>query len=341
MARPGNRPVEGRRRRPTSADVAREAGVSRATVSYVLNQVPHQSIPEHTRKAVLEAAERLNYTPSAAARILRRGRSELVLFAMADWPIQHNVAQGIEILSRELHEHGLTLVTRHLERSPRGIADVWNQINPIAVIGVEAFDQADVAAMRAAGIQVVLALVSDDPQPGVLTISQRSWSRLQVEHLAANGHRRLGYAWPTDPRVAMFAEPRLAGAREACAELGLEEPVVQVVAEDKSAAARAVETWRAGPRPVTAICAYNDEVAFALLAGIRALGLGVPADLAVVGLDDVLQAKFAVPPLTTVAVDNPRLAKHLADSVIRGLDGKPFPELPPDHFCRLVVRESA
>jgi DNA-binding LacI/PurR family transcriptional regulator len=342
MARPEeNQPEQPPRRRATSADVAREAGVSRATVSYVLNRVPHQTIPESTRQLVLEAAKRLNYTPSAAARTLRRGRSDLVLYTFADWPIGHNVAYNIENVSRELDKHGLTLVARHLERSARPLADLWSKISPVAVIGMEGFGQAEMAAMRAAGIQVVVAMVSDTPHPGVLTMPQRLWSRAQLEHLAATGHRRIGYALPTDPRLDIFAKPRLAGVREACAELGLAEPVVQVVAEDETSASRAVEAWRAGPSPVTAVCAYNDEVAFALLAGIRALGLVAPTDLAVVGMDDIPQAKFAVPPLTTVAVDVPAIAKHLALAVVRGLHGEPFPELPANGFCQLVVRESA
>src|SRR2546428_156335 len=140
MARPEeNQPEQPPRRRATSADVAREAGVSRATVSYVLNRVPHQTIPESTRQLVLEAAQRL-------------------------------------------------------------------------------------------------------------------WSRPQVEHLAATGHRRIGYALPTDPRLRIFAEPRLAGVSEGCAELGLENPMVRVVGQDEVAAARAIEAWRAGPDPVTGVC---------------------------------------------------------------------------------------
>jgi len=79
-----NGPARGRR--PTSADVAREAGLSRATVGYVLNEVPHQSIPEPTRQRVFAAAAKLGYTPSAAARSLRSGRSNLVLCLLPDWP---------------------------------------------------------------------------------------------------------------------------------------------------------------------------------------------------------------------------------------------------------------
>ena len=73
-----------RPRRPTGADVARRAGLSRATVSYVLNDTPHQAIPEPTRQRVLAAAAELGYTPSAAGRALRSGHSEVVLLLLPD-----------------------------------------------------------------------------------------------------------------------------------------------------------------------------------------------------------------------------------------------------------------
>src|SRR4051794_41190218 len=79
--------IDGRTRRITSADVAREAGVSRTTVSYVLNETPHQKIPDATRQRVLDAVARLEYAPSAAARALQSGRSDVVLCLLPDWPI--------------------------------------------------------------------------------------------------------------------------------------------------------------------------------------------------------------------------------------------------------------
>src|SRR3954447_18722682 len=88
---------KGRRpRRPTGADVARQAGLSRATVSYVLNDTAHQPIPERTRQRVLAAAAELGYTPSAAARTLSSGRSDLVLLLLPDWPIGPTVGQLLE-----------------------------------------------------------------------------------------------------------------------------------------------------------------------------------------------------------------------------------------------------
>ena len=89
-----------RAKRPTATDVARRAGVSQATVSYVMNNTPHQVIPETTRQRVLAAAVELGYTPSAAARMLVSGRSDVVLLLLPDWPIGLGVASLLDELSR-------------------------------------------------------------------------------------------------------------------------------------------------------------------------------------------------------------------------------------------------
>src|SRR3954454_5418345 len=98
------------RRRVTSADVARVAGVSRATVSYVLNDTPHQTISAGTRNRVLAAAARLGYAPSAAARTLRTGRSDLVLCLLPDWPIGQEVCSLLGNLPTALARSGLSFV---------------------------------------------------------------------------------------------------------------------------------------------------------------------------------------------------------------------------------------
>jgi DNA-binding LacI/PurR family transcriptional regulator len=84
--------------------------VSRATVSYVLNDTPHQTIPEETRQRVLEAVARLGYTPSAAATALRRGRSDVVLGLLPDWPVGHAVGRVMQEITAAFARHQLTFV---------------------------------------------------------------------------------------------------------------------------------------------------------------------------------------------------------------------------------------
>jgi DNA-binding LacI/PurR family transcriptional regulator len=329
-------------RRVTSGDVARAAGVSRATVSYVLNDVPHQKIPEATRRRILDAAARLGYTPSAAARALRSGRSDVVLCLLPDWPIGPTVGELLVSLSSAFAAAGLTLVAHPRVHGDRPVSDLWKAITPAAVIAWEDIPDDEAAAMRSTGVELAVALLSRSGRGRrEVGVPQQRAGRLQVEHLAAQGHRRLGYALPDDDRVVGFARPRLDGVRQACAELGLDEPVVRMVGLDGDAAARAVDVWRGVDPAVTAVCAYNDDIALAVLAGLRLRGLSAPADLAVIGVDDVPVAKLAAPPLTTVKTDLHAVADHLARTIVAALAGQPAPRRPGSDVVHLVVRDSA
>jgi DNA-binding LacI/PurR family transcriptional regulator len=325
--------------RVTSADVARESGVSRTTVSYVLNDTTGTVISEETRRRVRAAADRLGYAPSPAARTLRSGRSDLVLCVVPDWPVGPVVDALLDQLSRELADRDLSVLVHH-SRGQRPLSDLWRAVTPRAVVGFTAFSDSDEAGMRRAGIPVVATVLDEEPRrPGAFSAGQTQVGRLQVQHLAGAGHRVLGYASTTDPRLVDFARPRLGGVREECRRLGLPGPRVQPVELSAAAGRTAVRALRAGAEPVTAVAAYNDEVALAVLSGAHAEGLRVPADLAVIGVDDIVAAALAAPPLTTVSQSAALQARFLAASVVAALDGDPAPAHPAD-VLQLVVRES-
>ena len=214
-------------------------------------------------------------------------------------------------------------------------------VSPDAVVSFEPFDTEERTTLRAAAVQVALVLNDRRGPNRVRSVDQRKVGRMQVEHLAAQGHRSLGYAFPDDPRVADFAEPRLAGVREGCAELGFDEPAVRTVGMDVATAARAVDEWRALDTRVTGVCAYNDEVAFAVLAGLRVRGLRAPADLAVIGVDDIPSAPLADPPLTTVQMDEDLTGRYIANAVVAALAGRAMPRSPGSAAIVLRQRESA
>ena len=208
------------------------------------------------------------------------------------------------------------------------------------MLAFEELSAADVAAMRAAGVASVVALLGRSRrQRRELEISQQRVGRLQVAHLVAAGHTRIGYAYPDDGRLRSFADPRLEGVRTACAEMGLDAPPVDVVPLDAQAAASAVGRWRNGA--VTGVCAYNDEVALAVLAGLRLLGLAAPAGLAVIGVDDIPVARLAAPPLTTVTTDQVAVAAHLAATVVAVIADEPPPVRPGSNTVSVIRRRSA
>ena len=129
--------------------------------------------------------------------------------------------------------------------------------------------------------------------------------------------------------------------RSACLDLGLDDPVVLPVHLDATEAEGAVRTWLGLPEPVTGVCAYNDETAFAVLAGLHRAGLSAPGDLAVIGVDNIPLAGLASPPLTTVDQNIDAVAGYLAAEIVHLVQAGPAPRPLSADNVRLVIRESA
>lgn len=303
-------------KRTTSADVARAAGVSRTTVSFVLNDKAGLGIPESTRRRVLDAARDLGYRPHASARALRAGRSDIVLLAVPGRPVGPGLSWFIEEMADALAARNLTLVS-HLEGAGgRSLADVSAAVGATAVMGTSAFDTETVDALYRAGATVIL------PSPGVSSTSpMRALGRFQASHLIGRGHQRLGYALPASAVLRRIAGEQAEGAAAACAEADLEAPVIIEVPADFSGLAASAGRWR--DQSVTGICAYNDEIAMAVLAGARGSGLTVPGDLAVIGAGDTPAAPLSVPPLTTVGYDYREIARATAETLAASLADRP------------------
>jgi len=319
--------------RITSIDVAREAGVSQTTVSFVLNDTPGQTIPEETRRRVLEAAKRLDYRPRASARSLAAGRSDVVLLALPGVPISANLSRFIEQLAAALAEHGLSLVTHLAEGHGRPLPDLCAAVDASAVISLIPFDEETTAALYRAGAEVVLGTGSQARD------ELQEIGRLQARHVIGLGHGRLGYALPGQHATEFRVQERLRGVAAECAEGGFAEPVVLGVDVDGAQAALAVEQWTSAS--VTAVCAYNDETAMAVLAGMYLRGLRAPDDIAVIGVGDIPAAQVSIPPLTTIGFDYEETGRQLARVVVDSLaGGQPEPGNSLSR-PRLVRRASA
>ncbi|MGW6505200.1 LacI family DNA-binding transcriptional regulator [Nonomuraea angiospora] len=319
-------------KRVTSADVARAAGVSAATVSYVLNDTPGQSIPEETRRRVLDAVKRLDYRPRGSARSLAAGRSDVVLLSIPHLSIGPGINRFVEQFATALADAGLTLVT-HLAGAPgRPLPDVCAAIDASVVASLDPLDDETAQALRRAGADLVFT-TEVEAHP-----TMRLMGRLQAEHLIDLGHRRLGYAMPEHPLLRKIADDRLAGVAEACAHAGVDPPTALDTRLDGAAMARAARRWRR--ESVTAVCAYNDEVAIALLMGLRRAGLTAPGDLAVIGTDDIPLAQAADPPLSTIAFDLEKVGRSLADAVVANLSGR-RPRLTPASLSPHVIHRAS
>ncbi len=315
----------GQRAAVTSADVAREAGLSRATVSYALNGDPDSRLAPATRQRVLDAAERLGYEPSASARLLRGGRSRTILMLSADGEEPNaRLTSFVKELSRALGRHGFSLVW---QLGVSGIPRPVGELSPALVLTEQTADDAEFARL-ASGFRVpVLSAI------GGRDAFIAAPAAAQVRHLVERGFERIQYFRPAPPEMQTLTDLRLGAARAAASAAGAALEVVDLAAGRRGA----TEALRALAGPL-AICAYNDDTALAVLGAAADLGLRVPHDVAVIGVDDVPAAELSVPALTTVRplLDDYIAAFAEAVAAIATGEEAHLPQLP--EHCELVVR---
>ncbi|QYX75710.1 LacI family DNA-binding transcriptional regulator [Streptomyces akebiae] len=312
--------------RVTSKDVAREAGVSQTTVSFVLNGRDEHGLSAETRRRVLETAKRLGYVPSGAGRALRRGRSNVVLCVVPDLPVAEAMEQFKLALVRSLGEAGYTCVYLHHDGTATPLAELWQHVQPAVVVAFGTLPPADAQSLHRAEIPLLDGVFTPD-NTRLTGLSQEDIGRLQIEHLAARGHRHIGYAAVDDPRELPFCRPRLQGATRACNDLGLPTPQVVSMRYSRAGARAAVVDWTQGATPVTAVAAFNDLIALAILASCRTQHIDVPHDLALIGVDDLPVSSLAVPALTTIGMDLTAAAGNLTTSILSTV-GAPAPATP-------------
>ncbi|WP_028811975.1 LacI family DNA-binding transcriptional regulator [Streptomyces flavidovirens] len=312
----------------TSADVARLAGVSRATVSFVLNNTQAHRVSDTTRARVLAAADQLGYVPHAAARSLRAGRSNLVLMPASVSAVGRLVSTWIDDLQGELEQLGYITVL-HAGRFPNAVsaARAWAELRPAAVVALEGDSLTGQAAdvLTKAGVRGVLAFASRRAE-GIHTIDfdHTRVGALAAEHLVSRGRRNLGVIMPQERGLDTFARPRLAGAQSVASRTTASVTPVEM-AYTRGSAAELAERWP--ELGLDAVFAYNDEYAALLLHALRDAGVRVPEEVSVVGCDDLLVSALQQPPLTTVRLDMPapaQVADALHELVERGVP----PEVP-------------
>ena len=332
-----------RTRRPTSADVATRAGVSRATVSYILSGSTRHSFPDATRERVLRAAAELGYTPNAAARALRRGTSGVVLLVLADVPIGSNLGALIAETTAAVAATGRSLVTWTAGVGP-ALRETLAHVDPVVVLTLAPLTDDDLAAVGALGVPLVAVPngLASEASDGGFSRSEVHVGGLQLTCLAAAGHRRVAVVSVRDPRLQVFARGRAEGVRRAALDLGLEAPLEAALGDPDDAAiaeaAALLPAWVGAG--VTGVACYNDQYAGVVVAAARRAGLVVPADLSVVGVDAEPMGAFLDPPLTTVRYDFRDAAGYVVRQVAAVVDGAEPPEPPSSLSVSLVERGS-
>ncbi len=332
-----------RRRRPTSADVASRAGVSRTTVSLVLND-RGESIPETTRRRVFEAARELGYHPDHSARGLAGGRSQTLALVLRQTPEQ---VAGDALLAETLR--GLATAARSasfrvlVEPLGPGEATYGELVRSGradgAVVSGPLFDDPELADLVAEGFPIVIQGHLPGASAPSVDIDNEASARLAVDHLLELGHRRI--ACITNAALTYTAAAdRLAGYREALAAAGVpaDPDLVDEGAFEAASGHRAMTRILQRGRP-EAVFVASDVVALGAIGALREAGLRVPDDVSVVGFDDVPLAAYFDPPLTSIRVPAHDLGLAAGNALLDRIAGRDVPArtlLPTE----LIVRAS-
>ncbi|MFD9722049.1 LacI family DNA-binding transcriptional regulator [Streptomyces sp. NPDC059076] len=327
---------------PTSADVARLAGVSRATVSYVLNNASAVRISDATRRRVRAAAEELGYVPHAAARSLRAGHTRMVLLPTAAFPSGPLHSRFLQELQGALRQLDYTVVQYDSLGLEGGEAvRSWAELRPVAVValGEAGLTPQGVGLLRRSGAKAVITLAPATVEGAhSLVIDQSGIGRCAATHLLQRGRRALGIVLPSEPGLDILGQHRIEGARQAIAGTGARIEPLPLSYDEESATALAVR-WRT--LGLDAVYAYNDDYAMLLMRALQDQGIDIPRETAVIGADDLLLGRLLRPRLSTVHLDmitGNQLAE-LVDRAVREPDSQPGTHWVME--ARAVHRESS
>lgn len=326
-------------RTPVMGDVARLAGVSHQTVSRVINGHPY--IRPSTRESVERAIAQLGYQPNTAARALVRGRSGMVGIVTASGAF-YGPRSAQNAVSAAARAAGYSVTSVELDDITH--ETLAAKVEELARLGVEGLvvvaghDAAVEVARRREGVLPVVVVEGDLTRaPMSVGVDQVAGAMAATQHLIDLGHRRIAHV--TGPLDWSESKARLEGWRLAMASAGL--PAADVVHGDWSPASGYVAGQQlAGNPDVTAIFAGNDQMALGVLRALREAGRRVPEDVSLVGFDDIPEAAYLYPPLTTVHQDFAAVGRQaiaVLTAVLRGAEPPSGGLLP----APLVVRGSA
>ncbi|MCO1576870.1 LacI family DNA-binding transcriptional regulator [Crossiella sp. SN42] len=326
-------------RDPAMTDVARLAGVSHQTVSRVLND--HPNVREQTRLRVRAAIKELGYRPNRAARALVTGKSQLIGVVTQNSTL-YGPASLLSAFEEAAGEAGFAVSVgrvRVLDRESIAAAVERHRDQRVAGIVVIAptASASDALADIPAGVPLVTVDGDPDRPTPLVTVDQAAGAFAATKHLLDVGHKTVWHV--SGPADWFDAAGRVRGWQRALDLAGAEVPPV-LPADWSAAAGYQAGQMLARMPEVTAVFAANDHLALGVLRAMSERGRRVPWEVSVVGFDDVPEAAYFIPPLTTVRPDFAAVAREtlglLLTQVSEGETAEPCRTIAPD----LVVRES-
>ncbi|HJX44041.1 MAG TPA: LacI family DNA-binding transcriptional regulator [Geodermatophilus sp.] len=330
------------RRPAVMADVARLAGVSAQTVSRVLNDHPY--VAEETRARVVAAMDELGYRRNLTARALVTRRTDTIGVIAFDTGLfgPASTLFSLEQAARErgYHVHVATVPDLSEEGFTDAVERLWE--HPVSGVVVLAPQRAAVRVMAGLPRDLPAVAVEGGAAPGIssVVIDQVGGAVAATRHLIELGHRRIAHVSGREDWIE--ADARLMGWHQALTDAG--RPAEVVLPGDWTARSghEAGLALVARGVPVTGVFVANDHMAVGLIRALAEAGIDVPGDVSVVGFDDIAEAGYLRPPLTTVRQDFAEVGRRCVDLLLRRIE-EPGDGSPDDAVvvpAELVVRAS-
>lgn len=334
-------------KRATSQDVARLAGVSRTTVSFVLNNIQGVKISEATRAKIHNAARELNYLPNVSGRKLVSGKSNTIGLVLLQSFVQVqadanliNVMLGVE---KAASEFGYHVLLKHLEKNVSSYTHLIreNSVDGIILSGPRKDDE-NLIRMYHEGFPVVLmGQLPGSDLPSVDIDNQKAAAEI-VSHLISLNHRHIAMI-TNAPIEFTSAQQRISGYQEALRAGGIEPDPAYIKAGNYTpeSGRLAMKVLLETIPHLSAVFIASDVVAIGAIQAITDAGLRIPQDISVAGFDDIPLAGYFTPPLTTMRLPSSELGFAAGKQLLRILQGEKLETTPIILKSDLIVRSSS
>ena len=336
------------KKRVTSQDVASLAGVSRTTVSFVLNDVKGFNISPETRQKVISAAESLNYVPDATAQALASRRAKAIGLVMTRSP--HHIAtdaflpQIIGGLMEVIKDNKLRLLIEYMEveHQDRAYLELARAKHIDGMILLTPrLDDAGLKKLEQVDIPTVLMGHLEGADFYSIDVDNQLAAQQGVQHLLELGHTQIACISNAPPTYAASPD-RVAGYKHALLAAGItpDDGLIRYADFDPQSGYIQTKSLLESGRTFTAIFVASDNVVMGVKAALREAGLRIPEDISLVGFDDIPWAQYADPPLTTIHLQAQEMARRACLVLMDLLQGKEPAVKQQIIDTHLVVRKS-
>ncbi len=326
--------------RPTIRDVARQAGVSHQTVSRVING--SQDVLPETRATVEGVIERLGYRPSAIARSMARGQTH-TLACISPNLTDYTFASVIEGAETEARQYGYFILSSSAADSDafRELVDeLVNHRRVDGLIIINPYIDERFKYIPQNFPVVFVGARSHGEAISSVCLDDKNVAYEATKHLLSLGHTQIGMV--TGPMKEDCSQDRVKGYRRALAEAGIAPDESLIIEGDWSATSgkeALLALWARNEVP-TAVFAHNDRMAMGILRAARDMQIDVPAQLAVIGVDDMPLSSYFDPPLTTMRQDMPMIGQEATRILLENIQKKNVSTQVVKFPAQLIVRQS-